>query len=123
MSRFAELLAMANYQQEAVKLLLLFAKASVENQGEQVTKGSLEPVMCVDKLPAELGSFSQLCQEADAINQDWDFVFITSISADVDESLIDRSMKSIVSDIQTGQNTSMYIVLDRQDNLVEMVGS
>jgi len=32
-------------------------------------------------------------------------------------------MKSIVTDVQTGKNTSMYVVLDREDNLVEMVGS
>ena len=104
MSKFQELLAMARYQAEPVKLLMLFTKSSI-------------------KLPEELSDFASLSKEADVINPDWDLIFITSISANVDSSIIDQSMKSIVTDVQTGKNTSMYVVLDREDNLVEMVGS
>ncbi len=123
MSKFQELLTMARYQPEPVKLLMLFTKANVESAHNEVNKGVIEPVMCVDKLPAELIDFKTLCNEADAINKAWDLVFITSIAANVDASIIDKSMKAIVSDVQTGQNTAMYIVLDREDNLVELVGS
>ena len=123
MSKFQELLSMARYQPEQVKLLMLFTKANVENSHNDVNKGVIEPVMCVDKLPDELLDYETLCREADAINKEWDLVFITSIAANVEASLIDKSMKSMVSDVQTGQNTAMYVVLDREDNLVEMVGS
>ncbi|MAB62052.1 MAG: hypothetical protein HRU18_22885 [Pseudoalteromonas sp.] len=123
MSKFQELLSMARYQPEQVKLLMLFTKANVENSHNDVNKGVIEPVMCVDKLPEELVDYATLCREADAINKEWDLVFITSIAANVEASLIDKSMKSMVSDVQTGQNTAMYVVLDREDNLVEMVGS
>jgi hypothetical protein len=123
MSKFQELLSMARYQPEQVKLLMLFTKANVENSHNDVNKGIIEPVMCVDKLPDELLDYETLCREADAINKDWDLVFITSIAANVEASLIDKSMKSMVSDVQTGQNTAMYVVLDREDNLVELVGA
>ena len=123
MSKFQELLAMARYQAEPVKLLMLFTKSSIETASKEVNKGYIQPVMCVDKLPEELSDFASLSKEADVINQDWDLIFITSISANVDSSIIDQSMKSIVTDVQTGKNTSMYVVLDREDNLVEMVGS
>ena len=123
MSKFQELLSMARYQPEQVKLLMLFTKANVENSHNDVNKGVIEPVMCVDKLPEELVDYATLCREADAINKEWDLVFITSIAANVEASLIDKSMKSMVRDVQTGQNTAMYVVLDRDDNLVEMVGS
>ncbi|NHH88801.1 ribonucleotide reductase subunit alpha [Pseudoalteromonas sp. MB47] len=123
MSKFQELLSMARYQPEQVKLLMLFTKANVENSHNDVNKGVIEPVMCVDKLPDELLDYETLCREADAINKEWDLVFITSIAASVEASLIDKSMKSMVSDVQTGQNTAMYVVLDREDNLVELVGA
>lgn len=123
MSKFQELLSMARYQPEQVKLLMLFTKANVENSHNDVNKGVIEPVMCVDKLPDELLDYETLCREADAINKDWDLVFITSIAANVEASLIDKSLKSMVSDVQTGQNTAMYVVLDREDNLVELVGA
>ena len=123
MSKFQELLAMARYQAEPVKLLMLFTKSSIETASKEVNKGYIQPVMCVDKLPEELSDFASLSKEADVINPDWDLIFITSISANVDSSIIDQSMKSIVTDVQTGKNTSMYVVLDREDNIVEMVGS
>ncbi|WP_105169733.1 ribonucleotide reductase subunit alpha [Pseudoalteromonas sp. T1lg23B] len=123
MSKFQELLTMARYQAEPVKLLMLFTKTNIESASKDVNKGFIQPVMCVDKLPHELADYASLCQEADAINTDWDLVFLTSISANTDTDIIDKSMKSMVSDIQTGKNTSMYVVLDRQDNLVEMVSS
>lgn len=123
MSKFQELLTMARYQPEPVKLLMMFTKADIESANNNVNKGFIEPRMCVDKLPQELSDYTTLCKEADVINPDWDLVFITSINANVESSIIDKSMKSMVSDVQTGKNTSMYVVLDRQDNLVEMVGS
>ncbi|MEZ7278981.1 ribonucleotide reductase subunit alpha [Pseudoalteromonas sp. N1230-9] len=123
MSKFQELLSMARYQAEPVKLLLLFTKANIESSKNEVNKGIIEPVMCVDKLPAELNDYSTLCLEADSINHQWDLLFVTSISADVDKSVIESSMKSMINDVQSGKNTAMYIVLDREDNLVEMVGS
>lgn len=123
MSKFQELLNMARYQSEPVKLLMLFTKTDVESANNNVNKGFIQPVMCVDKLPQELSDYASLCKEADNINPEWDLVFVTSISANVDNSIIDSSMKSMVSDIQTGKNTAMYVVLDRQDNLVELVGS
>jgi len=101
----------------------MFTKADIESANNNVNKGFIEPRMCVDKLPQELSDYNTLCKEADVINPDWDLVFITSINANVESSMIDKSMKSMVSDVQTGKNTSMYVVLDRQDNLVEMVGS
>ena len=79
MSKFQELLAMARYQAEPVKLLMLFTKSSIETASKEVNKGYIQPVMCVDKLPEELSDFASLSKEADVINPDWDLIFITSI--------------------------------------------
>jgi len=123
MSKFQELLSMARHQAEPVKLLLLFTKANVESSVNDVNKGVIEPVMCVDKLPSELTDYTALCHEADNINQAWDLLFVTSIGANTEVSLIESSMKEMIKDVQSGKNTALYVVLDREDNIVEMVGS
>ena len=52
--------------------------AAQRKRFEQGEGGALVPFMCVDKDPAELQSFDQLAQEANAIGQPWGMVFAHS---------------------------------------------
>lgn len=121
MSAFSELLTMANYQPEPVKLLFLFAKPEYEQQDAEHSRAAMSAVMCVDKQPNELSDFQQFSAEADAINRDWQFIFITSILANSDSAVLDRALKQMVSDVQTGHNTATYVVLDRDENILQMM--
>lgn len=127
MSALKELITMASYQGEPVKLLFLFAKAEYEQSekgaNKDENKGHMTPIMCVDKYPTELTNFAELCREADNINPEWEFIFVTSMLADVDKEALDGGLKRMASDIENGENTAMYVVLDRQENVIEMMRS
>jgi hypothetical protein len=123
MSALNELIAMAGYQSEPVKLLFLFAKAEYEQQDSGQNKGTMTPVMCVDKYPNDLTNFAELCTEADNINSSWDFIFVTSMLASVDKEALDEGLKRMARDIENGDNTATYVVIDRQENILEMMRS
>ncbi|QIR16418.1 ribonucleotide reductase subunit alpha [Shewanella aestuarii] len=123
MSALKELISMANYQGESVKLLFLFAKAEYAQSDNGENKGHMIPLMCVDKYPKDLSDFAGLCDEADNINSEWEFIFVTSMLADVDQEALDNGLKRMASDIENGENTAMYVVLDRQENVIEMMRS
>ncbi|MBC7858917.1 MAG: ribonucleotide reductase subunit alpha, partial [Burkholderiaceae bacterium] len=65
---FADLLAAANQQLEPQRMLFVFAESQLPDQASEIEKrrfdegqgGVLTPVMCVDKLPSEIGSFADL---------------------------------------------------------------
>lgn len=85
---FADLLTAAKQQSEPQLLLLVFAKAEMpESPTAEQTKefesgqgGNLTPVLCVDKYPENLSTFSALVAESKETGHDWDVVFISSMS-------------------------------------------
>lgn len=85
---FADLLQTAKRQREAQRLLFVFASAELpeNSSGEQKERfmaregGALSPVMCVDKLPEELGTFSDLVEESKKTGMPWDIVFVAAMS-------------------------------------------
>lgn len=87
-TNFDDLLQAAKAQTEPQLLLFVFTKAELPEDATQVEKenfakgvgGTLTPVVCVDKTPNELSSFSALLQESKKTGQDWDVVFISSMS-------------------------------------------
>jgi hypothetical protein len=120
---------MANEQAEPQRLLLLFATTNETNKSRKQDdkKGTIEPTMVVDKLPAEISSFSTLVVEADSINKAWDFIFIASLSGDENgpPSTEDAEpfLKKMTDDVVTGSNIMRYVVLDRQENPIELSAS
>lgn len=121
-NNFADLLAMAANQPDAQRLLLLFAKAETETADGESRRGTLEPVMCVDKLPAQIGSFAALVKEADGVSQHWDMVFVAGLSGKGKVPPSDRDaepyLNKMTSDLKTGQDLSQYLVFDRAQNLL-----
>lgn len=122
-STFSELLKAAEEQEQPQRLLLLFAKAdgqSGKKKGEQ--EGSLSPVMCVDKLPEEITSFSALSEEADSISKEWDFMFVVGLSGEngnpPSPEDAEPYLNQMANNLATGQDLSQYVIFDRKENPV-----
>ena len=87
-SNFDDLLQAARSQPRPQRLLFVFA--GVELPDDSTTEqrerfragqgGALVPVMCVDKRPEELGSFSELVQESRQFGRQWGIVFAAAMS-------------------------------------------
>ena len=128
-SSFEQLIDVANQQQDAQRMLMLFAKAEAESskKGNDQQKGSISPVMCVDKLPQEIASFEALTAEADNINTDWNFILIAGLngkgSVPPSSEEADSYLNKMVSDVTTGQDLSRYVIFDRDKNPIMMESS
>ena len=85
---FDDLLGAARQQPEPQRLLFVFAGAeltedSTPEQREQFRAGrggALIPLMCVDRTPEEIVSFSQLEEESRQFAHDWVMVFVAGLS-------------------------------------------
>ncbi len=128
MSNFKKLLDAANSQPHPQRLLFLLAKSERSNNKKQgIAKGTLTPIMCVDKLPEELTDFNSLVKEADNINKDWNMMLIAGLNGDkgIPPSTLDAEplLNKMVNDVMQGQSLSRYLILDKQENIIEMVSS
>lgn len=123
---FKELLQMARTQTEPQRMLLLFAKADevTSKKKSKESKGTISPVMCVDKLPEELSTFDALVQEADSVSKDWDFMLIASLSGEgaITPSSEDAEpfLNQMTNDVASGNDLSRYVIFDRQQNPIVM---
>ena len=122
MSHFSQLLEMSTQQAEAQRLLFLFASTEVSKKSrkQDEKRGTIEPVMCVAKLPEELTDFKALSEEANQMSKDWDLLFVASLAgtktAAPSEDEAEPFLNKMTSDIKTGQDLSQYLVFDRQEN-------
>ena len=65
-SKLSDLVEMANEQPDPQRWLFLFAEVSSESKkNKSQQKGTITPVMCVDKLPSDINAFDDLVKEAD----------------------------------------------------------
>lgn len=123
-STFADLLTAAIEQDEPQRLLFLFAKTESESSNDDTNEqhGSLAPVMCVDKLPEEIESFSTLTAEADSISTDWDILFTVGLSGKhgmpPTEEEAEPFLNKMANDLSSGQSMSQYLVFDRNEDQV-----
>ncbi len=87
-SSFDDLLSAARQQPEPQRLLFVFASAELpeDSTPEQSARfeagqgGALVPLMCVDKTPEEIVSFTALADEARQFGQPWALVFVAGMS-------------------------------------------
>lgn len=123
---FDELLIRAKEQPDAQQILFLFTSTDVtrKSRKQDTQRGTISPVMMVDKTPEELQSFTELVKEADAINSQWDLVFIACLSGTgaVPPKLEDTEyyLKQMAKDVEGGTNIHRYVVFDRQENPIEI---
>ena len=123
-AQFADLLSAAKAQSEPQRLLFVFVAAELPEDATEAEKqrhaeqqgGSLRPVLCVDKLPAELNDFAGLLEESARTGINWDLVFAAGLSGrgglapNSDEA--EQPLKMMVGAIETG-SIGNFIAFDR----------
>jgi hypothetical protein len=123
-STFDDLLRAACHQPEPQRLLFVFAGAELpeDSTPEQRRRfaagagGALIPLMCVDKTPEELGTFSELVEESRSLGPEWTIVFVASLAgqggrAPTSEGA-EAPLRSMVEAIKGGSHGS-FIPFDR----------
>ncbi len=121
---FEDLLRAARGQAEPQKLLFVFARAVLPDGSTPAQRadfaagrgGALEPLMSVDKMPGELGSFAELVEESRRFGPDWSVVFVASLPGRAGRAPTageaDRSLQGMVESIKAGM-FGAYIPFDR----------
>lgn len=117
-SSFDELLAAARKQPEPQRLLFVFASAELpeDSTPEQAAKfeagqgGALVPLMCVDKTPEEIVSFTALAEEAQQFGQPWALVFVAGMADGQDA---EAPLQRMVEDVKRGA-LGNYLPFDTQ---------
>lgn len=128
-SGFDELLRAARSQDQPQRLLFVFAAAEVPEDATPAQRaafaagqgGTLTPMMCVDKSPAELVSFADLAAEARGFAQPWDIVFAAALSGSAGREPTGADaqapLQRMVDAIKTGRLGS-FIPFDSQGETV-----
>ena len=128
---FQDLLTAAAQQNDAQRLLMVFAGAALPAGATAQQRaefsagrgGELTPLMCVDKLPQELAGFEALAAEAAQFAQDWQIVFATSLSGRPGEAptteQAEAALLKMVESIKTGQ-LDAFIPFNRQGEPVRL---
>ncbi len=123
---FKDLLTMTEAQEQPQRLMFLFANAESTNakKSKKHQRGTITPVMCVDKKPEDLSNFSTLVKEADDIEKNWNFVFIASLSGEngiaPTEDQAEPFLNKMANDIETGNGIGRYVIFDREENPIEL---
>ena len=123
---FKDLLKKTADQEQPQRLLFLFANADAQNpkKSKKHQRGTITPVMCVDKLPAELSTFAALVKEADSIEKKWNFIFIASLSGENGEAPstddAEPYLNKMTHDIESGIEIGRYVIFDRDENAIEL---
>lgn len=113
-SNYDDLLQAAKSQVEPQLLLFVFTRAELPDDATALEKenfaqgvgGTLAPVVCVDKSPEELSSFTDLLEESKKTGQDWDVVFVSSLSGHAgiapNSDQAEQPLQMMVQAIQAG---------------------
>ena len=130
LTSFQDLLDAAQQQPEPQRLLFVFAKVELpQNASAQQLEryenregGTLTPSLCVDKAPAEIESFAALVAESETTGQDWDMVFVGSLSGragvapSADEAA--QPLRFMVNAINNGQ-VAQFATFDRNGAVLQ----
>ena len=128
---FSDLLQAASEQPEPQRLLLVFAAAELPRDAsaeetaafERGEGGALAPVVCVDKLPAEIESFAALLDESTRTGIGWDILFIASLpgrgglAPNADEAV--QPLQMMVEAIKGGR-VAEFLAVTRAGDLVQL---
>lgn len=127
---FDGLLQAARTQPEPQRLLFVFVRAELPESptADQHARharregGTLGPVLCVDKLPAEVASFHALQVESANTGIDWDLVFVAAqdgragVAPSSDEAA--QPLRLMVNAINDGQ-VGRFAAFDRDGEPVQ----
>lgn len=106
---------MAASQPEPQRLLFLFAGAELPDDASAAQRasyeagqgGTLAPLMCVDKAPAELGSFEALVAESREAGPPWQVVFVAALGGQGGQppsaQRVELALNKMVDAVRSGQ--------------------
>jgi hypothetical protein len=121
-THFQQLLNAAAAQPEPQRLLFVFAAAELPDDANPEQRrrfeagqgGALVPLACVDKNPAELGSWATLVAESRQASPPWQVVFIAGLPGQGGRPPpardIDAALENMVGNIRQGR-FSNYMAL------------
>ena len=124
-SMFQELLEKTSSQEQPQRLLFLFVDTHERRKKKKKNnhKGTISPVMSVDKLPSEIADFKTLVKDADDVNKEWDLILIACLSLDSGEEPktedAEPYLDKMTHDVMAGHDLSGYVILDREGNPIE----
>jgi hypothetical protein len=133
-NHFDDLLRTARFLPERQRLLFVFASvelpqdATAEQRArfEQGDGGALVPMMCVDKLPDELGTFDDFLRESTQFElpgQPWRLVFSAALAGTPGEApsdaAVDAALARMVESVKTGAFDA-YLAFNREGVPVQL---
>lgn len=130
LASFQDLLDAAQQQPEPQRLLFVFAKVELPQNAtaeqrerfENREGGTLTPSLCVDKAPEDIASFEALAEESRHTGQEWDMVFVGSLSGragvtpSADEAA--QPLRFMVNAINNGQ-VAQFATFDRHGRVLQ----
>ncbi|OOE98892.1 ribonucleotide reductase subunit alpha [Salinivibrio sp. MA351] len=128
---YKDLIAAASMQSESQRLLFVFAKAELPEGHTTEQKsvfqsgkgGALTPVLCVDKLPKEVETFSTLVAESLTTGFDWDVVFISALDGrggyPPNSDQAQQPLRMMLNQINEGK-IGMFITANRNGDLISL---
>ncbi|WP_444995324.1 ribonucleotide reductase subunit alpha [Aliikangiella sp. IMCC44359] len=127
-SNFNNMLNAAKAQPEPQRLLFMLALSERTNKAKKSrAQGTITPVMCVDKIPDELSDITAFIEEADSINSQWDMIFIAGMNGENGQppspEEAEPLLNKMVNDLVSGQDLSRYLILNREDDMVEIAAN
>lgn len=128
-TQFADLLSAARGQAQPQRLLFVFVAAQLPDDATEAERqrfqegqgGSLQPVLCVDKLPEEIDDFAALLGESGRTGIAWDLLFAAGLSGrggiapSADEA--EQPLKMMVGAIESG-SIGNFLAFDRDGQAV-----
>jgi len=129
---YQDFIEAAKQQHEPQRLLFVLAKAQLPEQPTDSQKqqfetqegGTLEPVLCVDKLPEEVEDFSALVEESKRTDIDWDIAFISAMDGrgghPISSDEASQPLEMMVQQIQAGM-IKHFLTINRQGELVQLL--
>jgi hypothetical protein len=123
---FDDLLRAARAQPHPQRLLFVFAAAVLPDAPTAAQRaafeagegGALEPLMCVDKSPDELGGWETLVEESGSFGPAWQVVFVAGMDA-ADARATDAALERLVAAVREGRLSGL-LPLDRQGRVLDL---
>ncbi|HTN10091.1 MAG TPA: hypothetical protein VL154_03880 [Acetobacteraceae bacterium] len=117
---FDDLLQQARAEADQ-RLLLVFTAAELPDHATPAQRaafeagegGTLAPLMCVDKAPAELASFAALVEESRRAGPDWAVLFTAALPGPAATADIEAALQRMVDSIKTG-DVEAFLPFNRQ---------
>ncbi len=131
-SMFDQFRAAASAEAEPQRMLFVFAAAALPDDATPAQRasfsagrgGTLTPLTCVDKSPADLAGFEALVAEASEAGPAWDVVFAAGLSGRAGRApsaeQVERALDTMVGRVRGGTIGNL-LALDRTGEALQFI--